>query len=71
MTTLINLIFASPLNMVFFIIVEIVFFAGIAEIINALLSHTRDRHFIEFMEMVGVAEEIEKCEDSSHDTSIN
>lgn len=58
MTTLINLIFASPLNMVFFIIAEAVFFLGVADIVNALLSHTRDRHFIEFMEMQAIADEL-------------
>ena len=58
MTTLINLIFASPLNMVFFIIVEAIFFLGMTDIINALLSHTRNRHFIEFMEMQAIADEL-------------
>lgn len=58
MTTLINLIFASPLNMAFFIIVEAIFFLGMADIINALLSHTRHKHFIEFMEMQAIADEL-------------
>ena len=58
MTTLINLIFASPLNMVFFVIVEVVFFLGVADIINTILSHTRNRHFIEFMEMQAIADEL-------------
>ena len=58
MTTLINLIFAAPTNMVFFVIVEVVFFLGVAEIINTILSHTRDRHFIEFMEMQAIADEL-------------
>lgn len=58
MTTLINLIFASPLNMIFFIIAEAVFFLGVADIINALLSHTRHKHFIEFMAMEEIADEL-------------
>lgn len=58
MSVLINLIFASPLNMVFFIIAEAVFFLGVADIINTILSHTRDRHFIEFMEMQAIADEL-------------
>lgn len=58
MSVLINLIFASPLNMVFFIIAEAVFFLGVADIINALLSHTRHKHFIEFMEMQVIADEL-------------
>ena len=58
MSVLINLIFASPLNMVFFVIVEVVFFLGVADIINTILSHTRNRHFIEFMEMQAIADEL-------------
>lgn len=57
MTTLINLIFASPLNMVFFIIAEAIFFLGMTDIINALLSHTRHKHFIEFMAMERIVDE--------------
>ena len=63
MTTLINLIFASPLNMVFFIIVEAIFFLGMADIINALLSHTRHKHFIEFMQMQALDELSDKDEE--------
>lgn len=57
MTTLINLIFAAPTNMVFFVIVEVVFFIGVADIINTIVSHTRDKHFIEFMKMQAIADE--------------
>ena len=58
MSVLINLIFASPLNMVFFIIAEAVFFLGVADIVNALLSHTRDKHFLEFMQMQALSDEL-------------
>jgi len=58
MSVLINLIFASPLNMIFFIIAEAVFFLGVADIVNALLSHTRHKHFIEFMQMQAIADEL-------------
>lgn len=58
MSVLINLIFASPLNMVFFIIAEAIFFLGMADIINALLSHTRHKHFIEFMQMQALSDEL-------------
>ncbi len=58
MTTLINLIFASPLNMVFFIIAEAVFFLGVADIVNALLSQTSDKHFIDVMQMQSLSDEL-------------
>ena len=58
MTTLINLIFAAPINMIFSVIVEVVFFLGVADIINTIFSHTRDRHFIEFMEIQAITDEL-------------
>lgn len=58
MSVLIDLIFASPLNMIFFIIAEAVFFLGVADIVNALLSHTRYKHFVEFIATEEITDEL-------------